>query len=83
MEGIGWLIACAYLIIGCFYYVASINRIVSFIIKMNGIGTSVNAVSLCILLMALIIAWPYLMWLDMRDYRDAHNIDCGRDKCAD
>ena len=78
MEGMGWLLACVYLIIGCFYYVASINRIASFIIKMNGISI-VNCVATCILLMGLIIAWPWLLWLDIKDFRDAYTIDGRRD----
>lgn len=66
MEGTLWLLFAAYIVVGCFYYVASINRIVSFIIKMNGMSI-VNFVATCILLMALIMAWPYLLWLDMKD----------------
>jgi hypothetical protein len=66
MEGTLWLLFAVYIVIGCFYYVASINRIVSFIIKMNGMSI-VNFVATCILLMALIMAWPYLLWLDIKD----------------
>jgi hypothetical protein len=66
MEGTLWLLFAAYIVVGCFYYVASINRIVSFIIKMNGMSI-VNFVATCILLMALIMAWPYLLWLDIKD----------------
>lgn len=66
MEGTLWLLFAVYIVIGCFYYVASINRIVSFIIKMNGMSI-VNFVATCILLMALIMAWPYLLWLDIKE----------------
>lgn len=66
MEGTLWLLFAVYIVIGCFYYVASINRIVSFIMKMNGMSI-VNFVATCILLMALIMAWPYLLWLDIKD----------------
>lgn len=67
MEGIAWIIACAYLVIGCFYYCASINRIVSFIKTMNWNETFVCVICLIIILMALIVAWPYLLWLDIKD----------------
>lgn len=66
MEGTLWLLFAVYIVIGCFYYVASINRIVSFIMKMNGMSI-VNFVATCILLMALIMAWPYLLWLDIKE----------------
>lgn len=66
MEGTLWLLFAAYIVVGCFYYVASINRIVSFIMKMNGMSI-VNFVATCILLMALIMAWPYLLWLDIKE----------------
>lgn len=68
MEGLLWLSMCAYVIVGCFYYCASINRIVSFIKTMKRNEHIVNATSLIIVLMALIIAWPYLVWLDLEDY---------------
>lgn len=68
MEGLLWLIMCAYVVVGCFYYVASINRIVSFIKTMNWNETFVCVLCLIIVLMALILAWPFLLWLDMKDY---------------
>lgn len=77
MEGIAWLIMCAYVVVGCFYYVASLNRIVSFITTMK--ADIADVISLLIVLMALILAWPFLLWLDMIDYLEQRREAAHRD----
>lgn len=66
MEGLFWTIVLSYLITGMYYYCFSINRIVSFITRMNERGM-LYAVTLCIFLLTLILVWPYYVSLDWKD----------------
>ena len=69
MEGMAWILFVAYNIIGCFYYCFSIRRIVSFIKNMRA-GYMEGGITISILLMTLIVAWPYYVWLDLKSLED-------------